>query len=63
MDADKNARSSQRVGVNTLHLWQGRFAQILPPKPPTPEQKAKARVLLAAMGVTPEALHRDWSAN
>ena len=55
--------SSQRVGVNTLHLGSGRFAQILPPKPPPPEQQAKARVLLAARGVTPEALRRDWSAN
>lgn len=43
--------------------FQGRFAQILPPNPPTPEQQAKARVLLAALGVTPEALRRDWSAN
>jgi hypothetical protein len=43
--------------------FQGRFAQILPPNPPTPEAQAKARVLLAALGVTPEALRRDWSAN
>ena len=42
---------------------QGRFAQILPPKPPTPEMQAKARLLLAAMGVTAEALPRDWSGN
>ena len=43
--------------------FTGRFAQILPPKPPTPDNRAKARVLLAAMGVTTEALQRDWSAN
>ena len=43
--------------------FQGRFAQILPPKPPTPSEQAKARTLLAAMGVTAAALRRDWSAN
>ena len=43
--------------------FSGRFAQILPPKPPTPENQAKARALLAAMGVNADALRRDWSAN
>ena len=43
--------------------FQGRFAQILPPKLPSPEMVAKARVVLAAMGVTAENLRRDWSGN
>ena len=43
--------------------FQGRFAQILPPKLPSPEMQTKARVVLAAMGVTAEALRRDWSGN
>ncbi len=43
--------------------FQGRFAQILPPKPPSPEMQNKARTLLAAMGVSADALRRDWSAN
>ncbi|MDP3069723.1 MAG: hypothetical protein Q8N18_05510 [Opitutaceae bacterium] len=43
--------------------FQGRFAQILPPKVPSPEMVAKARMVLAAMGVTAEALRRDWSGN
>lgn len=43
--------------------FQGRFAQILPPKVPTAADQAKARTLLAAMGVTAEALRRDWSGN
>jgi hypothetical protein len=43
--------------------FEGRFAQILPPKRPSPEMQTKARTLLAAMGVTPAALRRDWSAN
>jgi|ERR1017187_4922428 hypothetical protein len=43
--------------------FQGRFAQILPPKPPSPEMRTKARTLLAAMGVAAEALRRDWSGN
>jgi hypothetical protein len=43
--------------------FQGRFAQILPPKLPSSEMQTKARTLLAAMGVTAEALRRDWSGN
>jgi hypothetical protein len=43
--------------------FSGRFAQILPPKPPAPGDQARARTLLAALGVTAEALRRDWSAN
>ena len=43
--------------------FQGRFAQILPPKLPSREMRTKARVVLAAMGVTAEALRRDWSGN
>ncbi len=43
--------------------FQGRFAQILPPQPPTAGDQAKARTLLAAMGVTAAAFRRDWSAN
>ncbi|MEO5959001.1 MAG: hypothetical protein ABIR80_07780 [Opitutaceae bacterium] len=43
--------------------FQGRFAQILPPKLPSPEMQSKARVVLAAMGVSAETLRRDWSDN
>jgi hypothetical protein len=43
--------------------FQGRFAQILPPQLPSPEMQTKARMVLAAMGVTAEAIHRDWSGN
>ena len=43
--------------------FQGRFAQILPPNPSTPAHQAKASSLLAALGVSTEALCRDWSAN
>ena len=43
--------------------FQGRFTQILPHKPPSPEAQTKARTLLAALGVTANALRRDWSAN
>ena len=35
---------------------EGRFAGMLPPETPTPETRAKAQALLAAMGVTRDAL-------
>jgi hypothetical protein len=43
--------------------FQGRFAQLLPPTPPTPATQAKIHALLAAMGITPASLRRDSSAN
>jgi hypothetical protein len=36
--------------------FKGRFAQLLPPKRPTGEEKKLARVMLAAMGIGEEAL-------
>ncbi|MEO6246687.1 MAG: hypothetical protein ABIQ12_14775 [Opitutaceae bacterium] len=43
--------------------FSGRFAQILPPTPPTPADQARVGLLLTAMGVSADALRRDWSAN
>jgi len=43
--------------------YEGRFAQILPPKPSTPAMQAKASALLALTGITPDSFRRDWSAN
>ncbi len=43
--------------------FQGRFAQILPPNVSTADDRAKARTLLAAMGVAAEAVRSDWSGN
>ena len=42
---------------------QGRFAEILPPQAAPPELKAKARLLLQAMGITDSILQGDprWS--
>ena len=38
--------------------FQGRFAQIMPPKRPSAKMQTKARTVLAAMGVTPVTLLR-----
>jgi hypothetical protein len=43
--------------------FSGRFAQILPPKTTTAAEQKKAAALLAVLGVSPEGLRRDWSAN
>ncbi len=43
--------------------YQGRFAQILPPKRPTKEMQGQARVLLAAIGITDAALRNDPTRN
>ena len=43
--------------------FSGRFAQILPPKPPRPAAQTRAGLLLTTMGVSADALRRDWSAN
>jgi hypothetical protein len=50
-------------GVPAETTYEGRFAQILPPKPSTPAMQAKARALLAALGISPDAIRRDWSEN
>lgn len=42
---------------------EGRFTQILPPKRPIREMQNKARMVLAAIGITPADLRRDPSAN
>lgn len=47
----------------TPDSYQGRFAQILPPKRPTKEMQTKARMVLAAIGVTDAALRNDPTRN
>lgn len=42
---------------------QGRFAGILPPKRPNREMQNKARMVLAAIGITDSALRHDPSKN
>jgi hypothetical protein len=39
-----------------LDNFEGRFAQMLPPKRPTAEARDLARAMLAAMGISEEAL-------
>ena len=39
-----------------LDNFEGRFAQMLPPKPPTAEARELARAMLAAMGISEDAL-------
>ena len=39
--------------------YQGRFAQIIPPKKPTSEGRELARTMLAAMGITEESLRKQ----
>jgi hypothetical protein len=46
-----------------LHKFQGRFAQMLPPKRPTAKGREAARALLAAMGITEEHLRGDAGRN
>jgi hypothetical protein len=46
-----------------LDNFEGRFAQLLPPKQPTGEARELARALLAAMGVTEEQLRGDAERN
>ena len=43
--------------------YQGRFAQIIPPKKPTTEGRELAKAMLAAMGITEEALQNkpEWN--
>jgi hypothetical protein len=43
--------------------FEGRFAHMLPPKPPSAEGIEQARALLAAMGVTGERLRGDGGQN
>lgn len=43
--------------------FEGRFAGILPPKRPTKEMQNKARMVLAAVGITEAALRNDPSKN
>ena len=43
--------------------FQGRFAEILPPKRPTKEMRNKARMLLAVIGITDAALRNDPTNN
>lgn len=43
--------------------FQGRFAQILPPKRPTKEMQNQARMVLAAIGITDAALRNDPTRN
>jgi hypothetical protein len=46
-----------------LHDFQGRFAQLLPPKQPTAEAKELPLGVLAAMGITEEHLRGDAERN
>jgi hypothetical protein len=46
-----------------LDNFEGRFAQMLPPKRPTAEGIELARAMLAAMGITDEQLHDDAGRN
>ena len=39
--------------------FEGRFAEILPPKPPTQEMQSTARVVLKVMGITDASLRAD----
>jgi hypothetical protein len=43
--------------------YKGRFAQIIPPKKPTSEDQELAKTMLAAMGITEEALQNkpEWN--
>jgi hypothetical protein len=43
--------------------YQGRFAQIIPPKKPTSESRERAKTMLAAMGITEESLRDkpEWN--
>ena len=43
--------------------FEGRFAQILPPKRPTKEMQNKARMVLAVIGITDAALRHDPTNN
>ena len=43
--------------------FQGRFAEILPPKRPTKEMRNQARMLLAVIGITDAALRNDPTNN
>jgi hypothetical protein len=43
--------------------YQGRFAQIIPPKKPTSEDQELAKSLLAAMGITEESLRNKPESN
>ena len=43
--------------------FEGRFAGILPPKRPTKEMQTKARMVLAAIGITDAALRIDPTKN
>jgi hypothetical protein len=46
-----------------LDNFQGRFAQLLPPKRPSAEGVKMARAMLAALGVTEERLHGNVEQN
>ena len=39
--------------------FQGKFAQLLPPKPPRAEERELARAMLAVMGITQQRLRAD----
>ena len=43
--------------------YQGRFAQIIPPKKPTSESRERAKTMLAAMGITDQSLRNgpEWN--
>src|ERR1019366_4628195 len=43
--------------------YEGRFAQIIPPKKPTTEGRELARTMLAAMGITEQSLRNkpEWN--
>lgn len=43
--------------------FEGRFAEILPPKPPTKEMQSTARVVLKVMGITDASLRSEPGRN
>jgi hypothetical protein len=49
--------------VLQLDNFEGRFAQMVPPKRPTAEARDLARAVLAAMGISEEALRGNFERN